>query len=264
MIRLTCFAALFLLAACSSTDNKPATTDSAQPQVQVFETDSGRLEVPVVKGRKYGNGILKSKDGKLIGSGRFIDDQIAGAWKRFDGNGQLLSVQHFAEGQVVRTLDKTDFELRNWENKTLGIRLLVPQRWKEGQSPNPALMAVFEKSLTDTTIAQPPAVNVVRAQLQPGETLAQLAAAQLNLMHQSAARVDVVSEERFTVNNCKAFRRYGIYTADSTSIGFLNAIVISGNEAFIFSCVADNTRNSDFLAYQSVFAELVESFERIK
>lgn len=268
MFRLFCIAiAVLLLAACSSKDNadKQKAEDSvAALKPKFFQTDSGRLEVPVRDGKKNGIAVLRNAAGIVVGSGLFVNDVQAGVWKRFDASGKLISVNQFSSGKAVRTLDITDFEKRKFENAAMNIRLSIPKLWTEVESPNPALMAIFEKNINDTTVVQPPAVNVVKAVLGKNETLEKLAADQLNLLHQAINRVEVIDEQYFTLNKTTGFRRYGMYTIDNITVGFMNAILINGNNVYVFNCIADNSKPGDFLAYQAVFDEMVESFEIIK
>ena len=256
-----------LLAACSANDNadkKKAEDSIAALKPEFFQTDSGRLEVPVRDGKKNGTAVLRNANGVVIGSGLFVNDVQAGVWKRFDQNGKLVSVNQFSSGKAVRTLDISDFEKRKFENAAMNIRLSIPKLWIEVESPNPALMAIFEKNIADTSVVQPPAVNVVKAVLGKNETLEKLAADQLNILHQAINRVEVIDEEYFTLKKTTGFRRYGMYTVDNITVGFMNAILINGNDVYVFNCVADNSKPGEFLAYQAVFDELVESFETIK
>jgi hypothetical protein len=268
MFRFSCIAlAVFLLAACSPKDNadqKKAEDSIAALKPEFFQTDSGRLEVPVRDGKKNGAAVLRNAAGVVVGSGLFVNDIQAGVWKRFDTSGKLIAVNQFSAGKAVRTLDITDFEKRKFENAAMNIRLSIPKLWTEVESPNPALMAVFEKKTTDSTVVQPPAVNVVKAVLGKNETLEKLAADHLNLLHQSINRVEVIDEQYFTLKKTTGFRRYGMYNVDNLNVGFMNAILINGNDVYVFNCVADNSKPGDFLAYQAVFDELVESFEPIK
>lgn len=258
--------AFVAFAACSpkNSGDKTNAGDSVVAKPVVFKTDSGQLEVPVINGKKNGKAELKNAAGKVIGTGYFVNDVQAGVWKRFDDAGKLISVNQFSSGKAVRTLDVTDFETRKFENAAMNIRLRIPKYWKEVTSPNPNLMAIFEKEASDTTTSQAPSVNVVKAVLGQNETLEKLAADQLQLMHQGVDRVEVIDEQFFNLKQAHGFRRYGMYTIEKMTVGYMNAILISGEDVYVFSCVADNSKPGDFLAYQAVFDELVESFEKAR
>jgi hypothetical protein len=46
---------------------------------------------------------------------------------------------------------------------------------------------------------------------------------------------------------------------DNSKVGFLMTIVVKGNRAWFFSCNAQNMTNGEFLRYQGVFEEIVET-----
>jgi hypothetical protein len=271
LLHISLLALLTALTACSEKQKNEAQTDTAStaavtnpnaPRPEVITTDSGRLEVPVVNGGKNGKALVYNKDGKLVGEGQYLNDKKTGTWKEFDANGKLVAVKQFTVSGI-RTLPVADFDMRTFENKQMNIRLRVPRNWKEVQSPNTALMAVFEKELPDTT-QQRPAVNVVKGQLAKDETLDKIAAEQLKMLHDNVDRVDVVDEQKVELPQATGFRRYGTYSVANLQIGFITTILISGNDVYIFNCIADNSKPGNMLDYQAVFDEMADSFQKLK
>lgn len=250
---------------CSEREPTSSTIDSANlKRVTTIATDSGTLFISTLSGSKADKVELKDASGKLISSGLFLNGKPAGAWKRFDASGKLLNVKHYSEGQVVRELDVNDFDFRVYQNQAMGMQINIPKLWDEEVSPNPALMASFTKTSADTNSIQPPAMNIAKAQLNANETLEKLAAMQLNMLHEGISRVEIIEESYFDADSCRGFRRYGMFTSGDQNIGFLTAIIVSDNTAWMFSCVANNGRKAEFLSYQSVFDEIVISFKRLK
>lgn len=258
--------AFALLSSCSGDEkgnnaNADSLKNDSSPKTTVLQTDSGKIMIDA-----SGNAVQFDANGKIKGRGHFDGNQPSGAWLRYDENGNIISAQHFSsDGTPTKQLDKNDFEFRIWESKSIGARLTIPKNWEELSSPNPDLLASFSKKVDDDSVKIKPNINIVKAQLKPGDNLAKLAEMQMNLMHQNFPRVSPpVAEEYFTVDSCQAFRRYGMYDTPENRAGYLNAIIISGNTAWFISCEAQNKANSEFLLYQGVFHEIVDSFHRVK
>ncbi len=88
-----------------------------------------------------------------------------------------------------------------------------------------------------------------------------MAAEQLNMLHQTVGRVELVDESNLTIDSCKAFRRYGMYYTENNKVGFLDAIIVNGSDVYVISCAAQNREQGEFLKYQSVFENLVMSIQ---
>ncbi|MCA6362527.1 MAG: hypothetical protein IM638_05785 [Bacteroidetes bacterium] len=271
LLQILLLAWLTALTACSEKQKDDAKTDTAStaavvnpnaPKPEVLTTDSGRLEVPVVNGEKNGKASVYNKAGKLVSEGQYLKDKKTGVWKAFDENGKLLAVTQFTVNGI-RSLPVADFDMRTFENTQMNIRLRVPRNWSEVKSPNPALMAVFEKELSDTTL-QRPAVNVVKGQLGKDETLDKIAADQLKMLHDNVDRLDVVDEQKVELAQATGFRRYGTYAVGNAQIGFITTILISGKDVYVFNCIADNSKPGNMLNYQAVFDEMADSFQKLK
>lgn len=253
---------LLALVSCSGDEAKSTAADSATQTVAgasetVLQTDTGKIVVKL-----NGEASLYDPNGKLRGSGYFTGGKPAGAWLRYDEQGNIISAEHFSnDGTPVRQLDKNDFEFRSWTVNGFGARFSIPKNWKELPSANPALLASFSKEVQDDSVFIRPSVNIVKAQLQPGETIDKLAEMQMNILHQKFPRVEPVGEEYFTVDSCQGFRRYGKYENGNKQAGYLNAIIVSGNSAWLISCEAQNVQG-EFLLYQGVFHRITESFRR--
>ncbi len=229
----------------------------------IIQTDSGRLEIENTNGLEERKATLYDKNGKVLQTGMFLDNKAAGAWIKYDAFGNVISAEHYSAGKPIHELDKTDFSFRTWENKQFGAKFSVPKNWREIPSPNPATIASFEKEVKDSSTRMKPNFNVARAQLQPGDNLDKLAMMQIQLLHENMERVEVVEESYLTIDSCKAFRRFGKYYSDNVNVGFLDVIIVSGNTAWLFSCASENNEQGDFLKYQGLFQEIVESFQRV-
>lgn len=253
-----------LFFSCSGDEEKKSTDDSIPVKadsVTVVQTDSGRIEI-----QYSGYAMQYDKDGKLKGSGYFRNNKPEGAWIRYDENGAIVSAEHFSpDGNVLKELDKTDFVFRTWTNKDFGAAFSIPENWEEVPSANPALLVSFTKKVQDDSVMIKPNINVVKAQLKPGDNLDKLAAMQMEILHQNVERVEPpIAEEYFNPGSCKGFRRYGMYYTANNKVGYLNAIIISENNAWFFSCEAQNREQGEFLLYQGVFQQIVDSFKRVK
>jgi hypothetical protein len=255
----------FSIIGCSEQESASSDIDSVdQKPITTIITDSGTLFISTLSGSKADKAELKDASGKLISSGLFLDGKPAGAWKHFDASGKLLDVKHYSEGRILRELDVNDFDFRTYQNQAMGLQINIPKMWDEEVSLNSDLMVSFRKIAVDTTATQPPAVNIAKAQLGANETLEKLAAMQLKMLHEGVYRLEIIEESYFDADSCRGFKRYGMFTSGKQNIGFLNAIIVSNNTAWMFSCVANNGGKAEFLSYQSVFDEIINSFKRIK
>lgn len=228
-----------------------------------LQTDSGKYEIETIPGNSEAKAVLLDANGKIIARGLMLDGKPSGAWVKYDANGNIISAEHYSQGKPLHPLDVNDFNFRTWENQKLGVRLNIPKNWKELPSDNPALIASFEKENKDTAIHIKANFNLVRAKLAPTDNLEKLEQMQIDMMHQNFGRVEIVEEKNFIVDSCSAFRRYGMYYVDNNKVGFLNVIIVHGTDAWLFSCEAQNKQDGEFLKYQGVFQQIVESFQRI-
>jgi hypothetical protein len=261
----------FSIVSCSSEEPKAENKiDSTAPIVvapavkTTLQTDSGRMEIETVPGTQEGKAVLMDANGKIIARGMMIDGKPSGAWIRYDANGNIISAAHYEEGKPSHVLDINDFNFRTWENKQLGVKLQVPKNWKELPSSNPALVASFQKDDKDTAVHIKANFNIVRGALAPGDNLQKLAQMQIDMMHQNFDRVVPIDERTIVIDSCAAFRRYGTYRVENNEVGFLDVIIVHGNDAWFFSCEAQNKQDAEFLKYQGVFQQIVESFQRMK
>jgi hypothetical protein len=250
--------ALFLaivFISCSPKDN------SETPVVgkDSLKTDSGILTGSFTNNTPNGITELRDNDGKLLQRGRFEQGQPVGAWVQYDASGKVIDAKHVFGNKVLTELDPTDFQFKTWHNDAMGLSLNIPNTWKELPTPNDNLVASFEKQIVDTALRIKPSVNVAVAQLEADQTLEKLAATQLEMLHQQSGRVELVNESAITIDSCSAFRRYGMFYNDNSKVGFLMTIVVKGNRAWFFSCNAQNMTNGEFLRYQGVFEEIVET-----
>ncbi|GAB4137007.1 MAG: hypothetical protein Fur0041_11680 [Bacteroidia bacterium] len=229
------------------------------PVKTVIETDSGKLEVFQLNGVNDGAAVLYGKDGKKIAEGTFAGGKKTGAWLRYDNNGKVIAAEHLSGDQVLHVLDVNDFDFIRYTNKEMGISFEVPRAWKELKSPNNALVASFEKPVNDKDVLLKPGFNLAKGKLQPGDNLKKLSDMHMQMLHNEMGRVELVDEENFTVDSCVAFRRYGMYYTKTSKAGFLNAIIIKGENVYVFDAVAQNKTQGEFLKYQSVFQHIAES-----
>lgn len=267
---LSLLAIIIAFPSCSS-DNSPKTfSDSFNPNAvmekKVIQTDSGKIEIEMVQGSNEGKAILYSEQGKVLQKGMYVNNQPAGAWIKYDAAGNVISAEHFSKGKPLLQLDKNDFNFREWDNQKIGLKFKVPKDWKEIPSPNPALLVSFEKRNIDSThVHVKPNFSIVRATLQRGEDLQSLAKMQMDLMHKNYDRVEPpIDENNIVVDSCLAFRRYGMYSSGNQQVGYLNVIIVQGINVWFFSCEAQNNEQAEFLKYQGVFEEILESIQRTK
>lgn len=224
-----------------------------------LKTDSGILTGSFTNSTPNGITELRDKDGKLLQRGRFEQGLPVGAWVQYDASGKVIAAKHVFGNKVLTELDPTDFQFKLWHNDAMGLSLSIPNTWKELPTTNANLVASFEKQIVDTALRIKPSVNVAVAQLEADQTLEKLAATQLEMLHQQSGRVELVNESTITIDSCGAFRRYGMFYNENSKVGFLMTIVVKGNRAWFFSCNAQNMTNGEFLRYQGVFEEIVET-----
>ncbi|HET6993205.1 MAG TPA: hypothetical protein VFJ43_17860 [Bacteroidia bacterium] len=262
-------AILISFVSCSSDSAPDKKTDSAVADTasgkKIIQTDSGRIEIEIAKGSNEGKAALYDANGKLLQTGMYINDKPAGAWIKYDASGNIISAEHYSSGKPLMQLDKNDFVFREWNNGKIGLKFKVPKDWTERSSPNPALLVSFEKPVKDTTVHMKPNFTVAKATLGSGENLEILAKRQIDMMHQYYDRVEPpIDENNIAVDSCDAFRRYGMYYSGNEKFGYLNVIIIKNTDVWFFSCVAQNNANAEFLKYQGVFQEILESIQRVK
>ncbi|CAN5319056.1 hypothetical protein BH09BAC5_BH09BAC5_30020 [soil metagenome] len=256
-----------LFASCSSNENKKNISDSAVSPVsglQKTNTDSGTLEVKSIPGLKESNATLTSAAGKITQKGKFYNNEKAGAWIKYDENGKAISALHFSKGKPIHELDPEDFNVRTINDKGFGATFQVPEKWIDGGSPDHSRLISFYKKLKDPAAELDPNFNFRHEKLQPGDSLKNIADTQMEILHENVGRVDMVEESYFVIDSSNAIRRYGMFSDESGSVGFLNAIIVSGNDVWVLSCEASNAKAGDFLSYQGVFQSILESFKRAK
>jgi hypothetical protein len=263
------FVACVAFAACSSPEEKKSvandsTQKSAEPEKLVVETDSGRIEYTMANGQRDGWAVQYSKDGKIKSVAMFDNDVQAGVLKRYDEQGKLIEVKHYSNGKALFDLELADFDLTTFQDSAIGLSIMIPKGWTMLPSPNPKLMASFQKPVDTAQVALRPNINIVTAKLKKGETLDALANLSFDMMEKELGPVNKVFEERLRIDGCDAFKRYGMYKTDACLVGFLDAIVVSGDDVWFISCAAQNNENSEFLKYQAVFDEIISSFKKSK
>jgi hypothetical protein len=247
------------------TDSIPKKDSSVLAQnITRLDTDSGKLEIISALHLPESKATLYYPDGKVKASGFFIGGKPASAWIYYDEKGNIIKAEHISNNEKARPLDKTDFEFRDWSSQTLGLKFKLPKNWKELTSPNPNLIASFYKDVQADSVKIKPSFNVARAQIGPGDSLSKLTKDQLDLLYKQYGRVEINDEQYFTINSCKAFRRYGLFYTENSKIGFLNAIIIHGKDAWLFSFEAQNMSTGEFLQYQGLFEMILQSFERVE
>jgi hypothetical protein len=262
------FASVLICASsCSSDPNEKPKTDSAavpskDSTVNILKTDSGRLEIKSTGGLKEKDATLFSENGKITQKGKFFDNKPAGAWVKYDDAGNAISAYHYSNGKPVHKLDPDDFNFVTCAKKGFGATFSVPKNWPETSSPDPSNLIAFSKDVKDPAVKLHPNFNFRHEKLQPGDDLAKLSQMQLQVLHENVGRVELVEQSDFIVDSCNATRSYGMFTEESGTVGFLSAIIISGNEVWFFSCEAQNNNPGDFLTYQGVFQAILESFKR--
>jgi hypothetical protein len=263
------FSASVLFFSCGSDENKKPAGDSTVPvnpgtSTQTLTTDSGRLEIKSTAGVKESDAVLYAENGKIAQQGKFFDNKPAGAWIKYDQSGNVISAYHYSNGKPAHKLDPQDFNFTTVAKPGFGATFSVPKSWPETPSPNPSQLVAFSKDVKDPAVTLHPNFNFRHEKLHPGDSLKSLANMQLQVLHENVGRVDVVDQSEFVVDGCKAIRTYGMFAEESGTVGFLSAIIISGDEVWFFSCEAQNNATGEFLNYQGVFQAILESFKRVK
>lgn len=265
------FAGAFLFtSACSpgehekaGLDTMPLETDKSK-SINILTTDSGKLFINSVAGQKESEATLLSADGKLLQEGKFFDNKPAGAWLKYDDNGKVISAYHYSNGKPSHKLDPEDFNFTTCAKPGFGATFSVPRAWPETVSPDPSHLVAFSKNVNDPQITLHPNFNFRHEKLHPGDSLEGLANTQLEILHENVGRLDLIEKSVFTVDGCKATRCYGMFAEESGTVGFLSAVIVSGDDVWFFSCEAQNNKPGEFLIYQGVFQEILESFKRVK
>ncbi|MGL4597931.1 MAG: toxin-antitoxin system YwqK family antitoxin, partial [Bacteroidia bacterium] len=237
---------------------------SAAPEKLVVETDSGRIEYTMQNGQRDGWAVQYSKDGKIKTVAMYDNDAQSGVLKRYDDQGNLIEAKHYSNGKELFDLELADFDFAAFEDTAIGLSIMIPKTWTTLPSPNRKLMASFQKPIDSTQVALRPNINIVTAKLKKGETVDVLANMSFEMMEKELGPVNKIYEERFRQDGCEAFKRYGMYKTEACLVGFLDAIIVSGDDVWFISCAAQNGENSEFLKYQAVFDEIISSFKRTK
>jgi hypothetical protein len=259
---------LFFLASCSSDVSDKTKTDSVQnytsASATILSTDSGKLEIKRIGALKESEATLFSSDGKISQKGKFFENKPAGAWLKYDASGKVISAYHYSNGKPMHKLDPEDFNFVTCAKPGFGATFSVPKAWPETPSPDPSQLVAFSKNVADPTVTLHPNFNFRHEKLHPGDSLEQLANMQLQVLHENVGRLDLVEKNEFSVDGCAATRCYGMFSEESGTVGFLSAVIISGDDVWFFSCEAQNNKAGEFLIYQGVFQEILESFKRVK
>ncbi len=258
---------LAFLSSCSSEESEKTNADSAKNEtaiaVKTLTTDSGKLEIKSFTGLKESDATLYSSDGKIVQQGKFLDDKPAGAWVKYDDGGKAISAYHYSNGKAIHKLDPDDFNFVTCAKTGFGATFSVPKSWPETSSPDPSHLIAFSKNIPEQEGTLHPNFNFRHEKLRAGDSLSGLANMQLQILHENVGRVDLVEQSDFILDGCQATRRYGMFTEETGTVGFLSAIIISGDDVWFFSCEASNNKPGDFLKYQGVFQEILESFKRV-
>jgi hypothetical protein len=262
------FSASLLFFSCGSEENKKNASDStanakAETSVRTVTTDSGKLEIKAIAGLKESDAILYSENGKIAQQGKFFDNKPAGAWIKYDQSGNVISAYHYSKGKPSQQLDPQDFNFTTVTKPGFGATFSVPKNWPETPTPDPAHLIVFSKDIKDPSTLSPN-FNFRHEKLHPGDSLQSLANMQIQVLHENVNRVDIVSQDLFVVDGCNAIRTYGMFSEESGAVGFLSAIIISGDDVWLLSCEASNNKPEEFLKYQGVFQAILESFKKAK
>lgn len=245
----------------NKSDSVPADTVIATSGTREIQTDSGKLVITQTPGEEFEQAVLLDPAGKILARGSFYQDRPLGAWLRYDASGNVISAVHYSDGQPKYDLDPNDFITKRVTMDEMGISFAVPVNWDTVSPFNPKSFVSYEKNITSEGLMMKPNINIAKGTLEPGQTLEQLAAQQLNLLHETVGRVELVDESYLTIDSCKSFRRYGMYYTEDNKVGFLDAIIVHGNTIYVISCAARNREQGEFLRYQSVFENLVMSVQ---
>lgn len=242
------------------TDSVVVDTISSAATTREVQTDSGKLIITSRAGQELDDAVLLDANGKIIGKGQLYNNTPSGAWLKYDANGNVVSAVHFA-GDATYQLDETDFKTERVTLDKMGISFVKPISWDTVSPFNPLTFASYEKNISDAGLFMKPNINISKGTLEAGQTLESLSADMMNMRHNSSGRVDVVDEVYLTIDSCKAFRRYGKYSTEEGTVGFLDALVVKGTTLYVISCAAQNNQQGEFLKYQAVFETLVLSIQ---
>lgn len=256
-----------LMNSCGSDATDQGKVDSAADTatdvsgVREIQTDTGKLIITHVAGREIDDVVLLDANGNISARGYMFDNRLSGAWLKYDAGGNVITAVHYSEGVPKYSLDANDFKTERVEMKEMGISFAVPVNWDTVSPFNPKTFVSYEKEVNAEGIMMNPNINIAKGSLEAGQTLETMAAEQLNMLHQTVGRVELVDESYITIDSCKAFRRYGMYYTEDNKVGFLDAIIVNGNDIYVISCAAQNREQGEFLKYQSVFENLVMSIQ---
>lgn len=257
-----------VLNSCGDTNNaekKDSVADSAgmtdENATREIQTDSGKLIITHLQGTEIDDVVMMDAAGNIAARGYMFNNRLTGAWLKYDVNGNVITAMHYSEGVPKYALDANDFKTERVEYKEMGISFAVPVNWDTIAPFNPKSFVSYEKEVIEAGLIMKPNINIAKGSLETGQTLESLAAQQLDLLHQTVGRVELVDEAFFTIDSCKAFRRYGMYYTEDNKVGFLDAIIIKGNDVYVISCAAQNREQGEFLKYQAVFENVVLSMQ---
>lgn len=248
----------------SATSKKDSTSDSTTvitTGTHEVETDSGRLVITHVEGSEADDVVLLDASGKLLARGHMFQNKVTGAWLNYDANGNVVSAVQYSNGSVKYQLDANDFKTKRVGYKEMGISFAIPVNWDTISPFNPKTLISYEKEISEPGVAMKPNINISKGTLDAGQTLDVLAKQDLDMLHEAVGRVEIVDEAYLSIDSCKAFRRYGMYYTEDNKVGFLDAIIIHGNDVYVISCAAQNREQGEFLKYQAVFENLVMSVQ---
>lgn len=253
---------LFLLSCISCSDDAAKGSAGKTDFSKMQQTDSGHLEIKPVNGLKENEAVLYDDNGKVIQRGKMLNQQPVGAWVKYDTSGKVISAIHYSKGKPAHTLDPEDFNFVPFTRSGLKATFSIPKKWKENPQGQPGVYVFYKESKDASKIS--PNFTFHHEKLQPGDSLENVAEMQLQVLHENVGRVDLVDEAKVTLDSCRALRLYGMFTAQQGTTGFLNAIIISGDDIWFFSAEAPNNEPGEFLTYQGVFQAVLESFRRTK
>jgi hypothetical protein len=257
------FSLLFF--SCGNEEKKnPADSTVAQnePLAQRQQTDSGNLEIKNVSGLQESNAVLYDANGKVLQKGKFLDNKPAGAWVKYDNNGNVINATQYFNGVPTHKLDPQDFNFIPYTKKDFGATFNVPKNWEEIPDKQGTFIS-FAKELHDSTILNPN-FSFHREKLQPGDNLEKLVAMQMQVLHENVGHVVPIDKTTLTIDSCSAIRYHGTFTDARGTTGFMSAIILSGNDLWFLNCEAPNNKQGEFLNYEGVFESVLESFKRVK
>jgi hypothetical protein len=224
---------------------------------RTIATDSGRIIVAHHAFDDLETATIYDRGGYIIYKGSMLNGERTGAWLKYDREGKVIAAWQYSNGNIIHSLDASDFETKPLHLHQLGIGMKVPAKWFVPESKNPWALLTIEKK-SDSTVFNP-SINISRGELESGETLDQLADKKLKQMHSSVGRVETIDTVYFNIDGNCGFKRYGMYSNPVGQTGFLDAIIVHGRTSYVISCTAPNTYAGEFLKYQAVFEAAIES-----